>query len=660
MTASAAAAHSSLHEAILASASYAIIATAPDGVITHFNRAAERMLGYSAAELVGRVTPAMLHDPQEVVARAHAFQQMLGIEVTPDFDVFVAKTRMGLPNEHVWTYIRKDGGRLSVHLAVTPIVDAEGRIEGYLGVADDITERLTAEAARRSSEEKLRSLFELSPLGLALADLDGRFIEFNRAFQEICGYDADELAQLGYWDLTPTDYAAQEEIQLEALRRTGRYGPYEKEYIRKDGSRVPLRLNGAIVTGSDGRDYIWSIVEDISEPRRQKAMLRAAMERAEAANRAKSDFLANISHEVRTPLNGVIGLAGALARTNLVGAQVEMVQVIRKSGEALERLLSELLDVSKMEAGRLDLEIAPFDLLAEVGVAVELVRSLAVEKNLRLEVDVGADVAGWYLGDGVRVRQIVSNLLSNAVKFTAEGEVRVRLAAGDEGADGSVPVMIQVVDTGMGVPEALLPRLFEPFTQADESITRRFGGTGLGLAICRDLASLMGGDIAAVSCPGQGSTFTVSLPLSRTDARPASVAPQPAASLADKSLQVLLVEDHVVNRKVVELILQDHPFKLSFAENGRAGLEAFAAVAFDVVLMDMQMPVMDGLSATRAIRALEAQEGRDRTPVVMLTANALQTHKDQAVAAGADAFLSKPITPESLMLCLEKVLLAEA
>lgn len=649
-----------LQSAILDNAGYAIIAATPEGVITQFNRAAERMLGYTAAEMVGRHTPEIVHLREEVEARAKAFGAELGCPLEPGFDVFVIKARLGAPNEYEWTYVRKDGSTFPVLLNITALRDEAGELSGYLGIASDITERKLAEEELRASEEKLRNLFQMSPLGIALTDMSGRYVEFNDAFLEVSGYGADELRQLDYWTLTPKVYQEEEDRQLALLDRTGRYGPYEKEYVRKSGEHVPLRLNGTLVTGSDGQRYIWSIVEDISAHKRAKAALIEARQRAEEANQAKSAFLANVSHELRTPLNGIIALAGALLKTELSGRQREMVEIIGNSSGSLESILSQILDLSKVEAGRVEIAAQPFDLADQVRQAAEVLRGKAEDKGVDLLIDTPEDVEGWFLGDAVRIRQVVTNLVANAVKFTERGRIALSLRVSDTRPyETPSEVVITVADTGIGIAPEVLPRLFERFTQADESITRSYGGTGLGLSICKELAQLMGGDVTASSCPGQGSQFAFSLPLLRVrqPASAAGVAGDPFD--APEGLRVLLAEDHPINRRVVELLLEPLNVDLVMVENGQHAVEACRRGRFDLVLMDMQMPVMDGLAATRTIRAWERDQGLGRTPVAMLTANTYEQHRQEAREAGVDAFLAKPVTGETLYDAIARLLEAE-
>ena len=383
--------------------------------------------------------------------------------------------------------------------------------------------------------------------------------------------------------------------------------------------------------------------------------LRQARRRAEVANRTKSEFLANMSHEIRTPLNGVVAMADALAGAALPAKEREMVEVIRSSGSTLERLLSDILDLARIESGQVAIETAPFHLGDAVRGVAALSRLRADEKGIALEVDVDPAVDHVVTGDVVRVRQILTNLVSNAVKFTERGSVRLVVAPGDDGA-----VRLEVIDTGVGFDSSLKSRVFSRFQQADGSITRRFGGTGLGLAISRQLAGLMGGELDCESTLGKGSRFWLELPLMRADGAVADeAAPGQAvadAANTDRPLRVLLADDHPTNRRVIEIMLAETGMELVTVVNGQEAVEAAAGSAFDVILMDMQMPVMDGLSATRAIREREAAEGLARTPVIMLTANALPEHVDAGRKAGADQHLAKPVTMPGLFGAIETAL----
>ena len=374
--------------------------------------------------------------------------------------------------------------------------------------------------------------------------------------------------------------------------------------------------------------------------------LEAAIVAAGRANAAKDQFLSNMSHELRTPLNGIIGIGAALSQSKLPKRERDMARLIKVSGETLERLVSDLLDLAKIESGKLSLEQDRFELGGLVHTAAGLHRDAVESRGVRFVVEVAPAADTAFMGDAIRLRQIVANLVSNAVKFTSVGEIRVHADA-DEGG-----VILTVSDTGIGFDAEAGDRLFQRFEQADGSITRRYGGTGLGLSICRALCDEMGGRITARSIPGEGSVFEVRLPLARCPDPASSAAPAEPAVAAEPqdpgALRVLLAEDHEINRRTIAYILEQVGVLLTEAADGQQAVDAFRTGDFDVVLMDMQMPLMDGLAATRAIRSIEAETGRARTPIAMLTANAMDEHVAQALDAGCDLHLAKPITPERL------------
>jgi signal transduction histidine kinase/CheY-like chemotaxis protein len=390
--------------------------------------------------------------------------------------------------------------------------------------------------------------------------------------------------------------------------------------------------------------------------RRVHAIAREARLAAERASSAKSEFVANMSHEIRTPLNGVLGMAQAMAHGDLSAVQRERLDVIQRSGEMLLAILNDILDFSKIEAGKLFLEAAPFDLEDIVLGAHAAFTAIAHKKGLSFDLCVEPSVRGLYSGDSTRIRQIAYNLISNALKFTEAGHVRVLITGLDTGFS------IQVSDTGIGIPSDDLKRLFSKFEQADASTTRRFGGTGLGLAICRELTLLMGGRIDAHSVVGQGSTFIVELPLERwsgdiatnpSDAKPGE---HRADDVACPPVRLLAAEDNQVNQLVLKTLLHQLGISPVLVDHGRAATEAWEAQAWDVILMDMQMPVMDGLTATRTIREQERLTGRLRTPIIALTANAMSHHIAEYRVAGIDAFVSKPIDISKLVEAIASVL----
>ena len=384
-----------------------------------------------------------------------------------------------------------------------------------------------------------------------------------------------------------------------------------------------------------------------------------ARDAAEAANVLKSHFLANMSHEIRTPLNGVLAMAQIMAMGALEPAQRERLSVISQSGEALLAVLNDVLDLSKIEAGRMELDQVEFD-------TAPLARSLhaahapvAAKKGLDFTVEVRPDAQGVRCGDPTRVQQILNNLLANAVKFTAAGQVQI-VFDGD-GEDGALGLKIAVSDTGIGVPAGKLALLFQKFSQVDSSTTRQFGGTGLGLAICRELAQLMGGTVWADSVEGRGSTFFVSLPLARVSGASSFDAGADQAPTGDISrLRILAAEDNATNQLVLRTVLGSFGLVVDMVADGRQAVEAWSGGGYDLILMDIQMPVMDGVSATRAIRAAEAQGGRARTPIIALSANAMTHQVKEYLGVGMDLHVAKPIQLTKLQDALETVLNGQA
>ncbi|CAN7461072.1 ATP-binding protein [Phenylobacterium sp. LjRoot225] len=380
--------------------------------------------------------------------------------------------------------------------------------------------------------------------------------------------------------------------------------------------------------------------------------LRVARENADAANRAKSEFLANISHEIRTPLNGVLGMAHVMSAADLSAPQRERLTVIQESGATLLALLNDVLDLSKIQAGKLELEQTAFNLHDLCRTVCATFEGLAAAKDLQLGFTIEAGDPLWWKGDALRIRQVLSNLISNAVKFTEQGTVRLHAAAAEGG------LAFSVIDTGIGLRQDQVARLFQKFSQADASTTRRYGGSGLGLAICYDLVHLMGGELRVQSALGEGSAFTFILPLQ--DAPELS---GPAPSYPDgqwtpeneRPLRVLAAEDNPTNQLVLRALLQPLDLDLRVVSNGLEALQAFREASFDLVLMDVQMPEMGGVEATRAIRRHEAESGRGRTPVVALSANVMTHQIEDYWAAGMDGHLGKPIEVAKLYKLLEEV-----
>jgi signal transduction histidine kinase/ActR/RegA family two-component response regulator len=504
-----------------------------------------------------------------------------------------------------------------------------------------------------ASLARLKVTIDAMPHGVALFDAQDRLVVWNPRYLEVWNV-APGLLKPGVSFRSVLETRVAEGEVPDAVGREAEWiaerlavraqAPTSREQRVSGGRWVRIQEERTVDGGTV------SVCIDLTDIRRDAEVLAQARDEAQAANRAKSEFLANMSHELRTPLNGVVGMADLLSRARLGARERKMVEIIRASGASLERLLSDLLDLARVEAGRVAIESAPF----QPGEAVRAVTSLcalkAQEKGVDLRVEIAPEFEGAFLGDVDRLKQILANLVSNAVKFTEAGEILVRA---EPAANG---LRLSVSDTGVGFDPADRDRIFGRFEQADASITRRFGGSGLGLFISRQLAELMGGTLEAEGRPGEGSTFILTLPLSPAEAvyQPDDRS-SPAAETDGRPLRVLVADDHPINRTVVEMILAEAGVELTAVEDGAQALEAFKAGGFDVVLMDMMMPVMDGLSATRAIRDYERAHGLAPTPVIMLTANALPEHLEQSLAAGAQQRVTKPIDAAALLSAISEL-----
>jgi signal transduction histidine kinase/AmiR/NasT family two-component response regulator len=403
-----------------------------------------------------------------------------------------------------------------------------------------------------------------------------------------------------------------------------------------------------------GRDEIASLGHTFNRMAdgilRREAALELAREEAETANRAKSEFLANMSHEIRTPLNGVLGMAQVMSLSAADETQSRQLATIRECGEALLEILNSILDLSKIEAGQMEMEEAEFDLAAAVFAACEPFAALAAQKGVDFVIEVDAETAGRRRGDAMRLRQVLSNLCSNAVKFTEAGRVAVR-ALPRKGA-----VIFEVADTGVGIPLEHQRDIFDKFAQVDASSTRRFGGTGLGLAICRELVGRMGGEITVRSRPGKGSTFRFTLPLARV-AAPAEAEPAASTEAVEAAaLRVLVADDNEINRKIVAALLEPLGLQLTLVADGREAVDTVASAPFDLVLMDIQMPRLNGVDATREIRAWEQKQSLGRTPILALSANVMSHQVAEYHAAGIDGVVAKPIHFERLVEAMGEAL----
>ncbi|PZQ60345.1 MAG: hybrid sensor histidine kinase/response regulator [Phenylobacterium zucineum] len=477
---------------------------------------------------------------------------------------------------------------------------------------------------------------------------DGAVVAEGEAFDEL-------LVRL--WDgVHPSDYEAMAGSWYAHLTEGG--GPFHGVYRsrRHQGEYRWVESTAEAIRSPDGRPLrAVGAVRDIDAETRNRAELIEARDAAEAADTAKSAFLATISHEIRTPLNGVLGMAQAMQRDELSPDQRERLHIVQQSGETLLAIVNDVLDLSKIGAGKLALEEVEFDLAAAITTAHATFAPAAAEKGLAFDLEVASSARGVYRGDPVRVRQVLYNLISNAVKFTEAGEVWVRVSRIGE------HLALEVSDTGVGIPLERQKALFQPFVQADASTTRKYGGSGLGLSISRELTAMMGGGITLTSAPGRGSTFIahLRLPYVRPVSGEGAAVVVEAHAEADEDLpplRVLAAEDNPVNQVVLRTLLEQVGVSPVIVENGRLAVDAWAGGGWDLILMDAQMPVMDGVEATATIRATEAAEGRARTPIIALTANAMPHQVAAYLDCGMDAAVAKPLEVARLFAVMRDVL----
>jgi PAS domain S-box-containing protein len=558
-------------------------------------------------------------------------------------DVIVLERPAWWTPAHIWLALGIMGTVILVSMGWNLVL--KRRVKEQTGI---ILERLQREVIM---EERYRDLFENANDIVYTHDLAGNLTSLNRAGERGMGYSREEALKMNLDQMVAPEYRDRRRQMTERKLATGGTTTYELEIIAKDGHPVPLEVSARLICQNGKPVQVQGNARDITERKRAEAELKRAKEAAESATRAKSEFLANMSHEIRTPMNGLLGMAELLLNTKVTEEQREYLEIMKGSADSLLTVVNDILDFSKIEARKLDVEMIEFGLGDVLG---EMVRGLALRarsKGLELVCRMASDAPQTVVGDPRRLGQIVGNLLGNAIKFTERGEIAVSAEIESQTAD-QVCLHFAVRDTGIGIPAEKQQLIFEAFAQADGSTTRKYGGSGLGLAICSRLVQIMGGRIWVESEPGKGSAFHFTLrfglpvpppPLRAEELRPLLRQPRPAAS----GLRVLVVEDNPVNQRLATRLLEKRGNKVVVAGNGREALAILGTETLDLVLMDVQMPEMDGFEATAAIRQNERATGA-HIPIIAMTAHAMKGDRERCLERGMDGYVSKPILRQEL------------
>ncbi|MDK9716426.1 MAG: PAS domain S-box protein [Trichlorobacter sp.] len=612
-----------------------VVITDPNGLIQYANPRFSEVTGYSLEEAIGQ-TPRILKSGQH----------------PPELYTDLWQTiTSGLPWRGELLNRTKDGTEFWEQATITPLLDDTGAIINFVAIKEIITERKEAERQMTLLNFALDTVHEAA----YMADKDARFYYVNQEASRATGYSREELLAMGIGDID-TDFSRDSWPALWQQLIARRSMTFEGTHRTKSGKLYPVEVTANYLE-FNGQGYNLGLVRDITERKKIEAALQEAKQRAESASRAKTEFLANMSHELSTPMHGIISMAHLLGLTELNAEQQDCLDGMELSAKGLLALISDILDISKVEAGKLELEYADFSLRQTLQEVIASQSYNIRQKGLQLLTDLPDDLPDALQGDTLRIKQILLNLLGNAIKFSEQGSISV--AAKPISRDGNtITLRLSVSDTGIGMSAAAMERIFAPFEQADSSTTRRYGGTGLGLSICRRLVELMGGRIWAESKEGAGSSFYFELPflLQNQTELPRSQVVKDAfpEQRPTRSLKILLAEDNLINARSMTAILSRMRHQVTTVEDGFQALEQWRSADWDCILMDVQMPVLDGIEATRMIRQ-EEQQRESHTAIIALTAHALRGDRERILAEGFDSYIAKPVDIELLLAALAAI-----